>query len=129
MKGSTSSMRSKVERQMTLSTSAVAVCCCSDSERSSVRWRNSLNRLMEAGMMLLKRLAAKRRKEAEFQKLVDLYLGRPVEGPFPTGVREPSKHSVEATHGQPPSGQQIIASTAERVDVHVGRQHLSDRMS
>ena len=24
---------------MTLSTSAVAVCCCSDSPRSSVRWR------------------------------------------------------------------------------------------
>ncbi len=29
---------------MTLSTSAVAVCCSSDSVRSSVRWRNSLNR-------------------------------------------------------------------------------------
>ena len=34
--------RSKVERLMTLSTSAVAV-CCSDSERSSVRWRSSLS--------------------------------------------------------------------------------------
>ena len=28
---------------MTLSTSAVAVCCCSDSPRSAVRWRNSLS--------------------------------------------------------------------------------------
>ena len=28
---------------MTLSTSAVAVCCCSDSVRSSVRWRSSLS--------------------------------------------------------------------------------------
>ena len=35
--------RSKVERLMTLSTSAVAVCCSSDSLRSSVRWRSSLN--------------------------------------------------------------------------------------
>jgi hypothetical protein len=31
------------ERLMTLRTSAVAVCCCSDSRRSSVRWRNSLS--------------------------------------------------------------------------------------
>src|SRR5262245_46728627 len=29
---------------MTSSTSAVAVCCCSDSVRSSVRWRSSLSR-------------------------------------------------------------------------------------
>ena len=35
--------RSKVERLMTLSTSAVAVCCCSDSRRSSVRARTSSN--------------------------------------------------------------------------------------
>ena len=35
--------RSKVERLMTLSTSAVAVCCCSDSVRSSVRCCNSSN--------------------------------------------------------------------------------------
>src|SRR5262249_35191075 len=35
--------RSKVERLMTLSTSAVAVCCCSDSLRSVVRWRSSFS--------------------------------------------------------------------------------------
>ena len=34
--------RSKVERLMTLSTSAVAVCCCRLA-RSSVRWRSSLS--------------------------------------------------------------------------------------
>ena len=31
------------ELEMTLSTSLVAVCCSSDSERSSVRWRSSLS--------------------------------------------------------------------------------------
>ena len=31
------------ELEMTLSTSEVAVCCSSDSERSSVRWRSSLS--------------------------------------------------------------------------------------
>ena len=36
--------RSKAERLMTFSTSAVAVCCCRDSLKSSVRWRNSLSR-------------------------------------------------------------------------------------
>ena len=35
--------RSKVERLMTLSTSAVAVCCCSDSRKSSVRACTSSN--------------------------------------------------------------------------------------
>ena len=37
-------LRSNAERLMTLSTSAVAVCCCSDSLKSSVRWRNSFSR-------------------------------------------------------------------------------------
>src|SRR6516164_4882564 len=32
------------EELMTLSTSDVAVCCSNDSERLSVRWRNSLSR-------------------------------------------------------------------------------------
>ena len=32
------------ELEMTFSTSEVAVCCSSDSERSSVRWRSSLSR-------------------------------------------------------------------------------------
>ncbi len=36
-------LRSNAERLMTFSTSAVAVCCCSDSLRSSVRRRNSLS--------------------------------------------------------------------------------------
>ncbi len=31
------------ELEMTFSTSHVAVCCSSDSERSSVRWRSSLS--------------------------------------------------------------------------------------
>ena len=31
------------ELEMTFSTSDVAVCCSSDSERSSVRWRSSLS--------------------------------------------------------------------------------------
>ena len=35
--------RSNAERLITFSTSAVAVCCCSDSLRSSVRSRNSLS--------------------------------------------------------------------------------------
>ena len=40
-------LRSKVERLMTLSTSAVAVCCCSDSDKSFVRWRSSFNRVRD----------------------------------------------------------------------------------
>src|SRR5262245_10707680 len=35
--------RSKAERLITFSTSAVAVCCRNDSDRSSVRWRSSLS--------------------------------------------------------------------------------------
>ena len=35
--------RSPGELEMTFSTSEVAVCCSSDSVRSSVRWRNSLS--------------------------------------------------------------------------------------
>ena len=41
--GSNTGSRSPGERLMTLSTSEVAVCCSSDSVRSSVRCRNSLS--------------------------------------------------------------------------------------
>ena len=40
---SNTGLSSPGELEMTLSTSDVAVCCSSDSERSSVRWRSSLS--------------------------------------------------------------------------------------
>src|SRR6516165_2793418 len=43
MRVSSTICRSKAERLMTLSTSAVAVCCWRDSVRSFVRWRSSLS--------------------------------------------------------------------------------------
>ena len=44
--------------------------------------------------------------------------------PFRSGVREPSQRFVDATHSQRPSGRQVIASTAERVDVHTAKAML-----